>query len=392
MTIYIGNLSFQATEEDLREVFAEYGKVSRISLPTDRETGRKRGFAFVEMEDEAQEEQAISELDGAEWLGRELRVNRAKPIPTLTDNSGVVVSGGVIELGSKPGYQREYVSLENSPKLETGLSQQELSTKNELRIVLQGSLKDISKPDLDILVDLLRELSGDQTIKILDVQSGSIVLKLSGTEEGFRILKELWETGKITSLIGLSIECIEFEVTSSQASEGFETSSTNLREVETGIKPLSEGTITYIFNQSTVHQNNQTALSRATIQADSQGTHMSENYTNNLQGANIANMANAVKDNARQQANQHIHGSEQKQTLAESAGEIQQLLKQLEKTNPTATEIEKIDYINDETTPGFKRRVVGALQAGGEAAIEEFLDNPYVNVGKAVVKGWMKPE
>lgn len=79
MTIYVGNLSFQATEEDLREVFAEYGKVSRISLPTDRETGRKRGFAFVEMETEAEEDAAIAELDGAEWLGREIRVNKAKP-------------------------------------------------------------------------------------------------------------------------------------------------------------------------------------------------------------------------------------------------------------------------------------------------------------------------
>ncbi|OLP16783.1 RNA-binding protein [Leptolyngbya sp. 'hensonii'] len=79
MTIYIGNLSFQATEEDLREIFAEYGEVSRVSLPTDRETGRKRGFAFVEMKDEAKEDVAISELDGAEWLGRELKVNKAKP-------------------------------------------------------------------------------------------------------------------------------------------------------------------------------------------------------------------------------------------------------------------------------------------------------------------------
>lgn len=79
VTIYVGNLSFQATEDDLREVFAEYGEVSRISLPTDRETGRKRGFAFVEMKDESKEDLAISELDGAEWLGRELKVNKAKP-------------------------------------------------------------------------------------------------------------------------------------------------------------------------------------------------------------------------------------------------------------------------------------------------------------------------
>ncbi|NES19856.1 MAG: hypothetical protein F6K41_13220 [Symploca sp. SIO3E6] len=67
-------------------------------------------------------------------------------------------------------------------------------------------------------------------------------------------------------------------------------------------------------------------------------------------------------------------------------------MKQLEETNPTATEAQKIIHINDETTPKFKRRVVAALQAGGEAAIDKFLDNPYLKVGKAVVKGWMKPQ
>lgn len=79
MTIYVGNLSFQATEDDIRDVFAEYGEVTRISLPIDRETGKKRGFAFVEMAEEAYEDAAIAELDGAEWLGRELRVNKARP-------------------------------------------------------------------------------------------------------------------------------------------------------------------------------------------------------------------------------------------------------------------------------------------------------------------------
>lgn len=79
MTIYIGNLSYQATEDDLKEVFAEYGTIKRVVLPIDRETGRMRGFAFVEMGDEAEEDKAISELDGAEWMGRQLRVNKAKP-------------------------------------------------------------------------------------------------------------------------------------------------------------------------------------------------------------------------------------------------------------------------------------------------------------------------
>lgn len=79
MTIYVGNLSYQATEEDLSSVFAEYGTVKRVVLPTDRETGRARGFAFVEMAEEAHEEKAISDLDGAEWMGRQLKVNKARP-------------------------------------------------------------------------------------------------------------------------------------------------------------------------------------------------------------------------------------------------------------------------------------------------------------------------
>lgn len=79
MSIYVGNLSYQVTEEDLKRTFAEYGTVSRVQLPTDRETGRPRGFAFVEMETEVEETAAIEALDGAEWMGRDLKVNKAKP-------------------------------------------------------------------------------------------------------------------------------------------------------------------------------------------------------------------------------------------------------------------------------------------------------------------------
>ncbi|MCG9886421.1 MAG: RNA-binding protein [Cyanobacteria bacterium] len=79
MTIYIGNLSYEAVEQDIREVFAEYGTVSRVTLPMDHELERIRGFAFVDLATEAEEEHAIQELDGAEWMGRQLRVNKAKP-------------------------------------------------------------------------------------------------------------------------------------------------------------------------------------------------------------------------------------------------------------------------------------------------------------------------
>jgi RNA recognition motif-containing protein len=79
MTIYVGNLSFKTTEQDLKEVFSEYGSVKRITLPMDRETGRMRGFAFVEMTEDDAEDRAITALDGAEWMGRQLRVNKARP-------------------------------------------------------------------------------------------------------------------------------------------------------------------------------------------------------------------------------------------------------------------------------------------------------------------------
>lgn len=79
MSIYVGNLSYQVTEGELSQVFAEYGTVKNVQLPTDRETGRVRGFAFVEMSTDAEESAAIDGLDGAEWMGRDLKVSKAKP-------------------------------------------------------------------------------------------------------------------------------------------------------------------------------------------------------------------------------------------------------------------------------------------------------------------------
>lgn len=79
MSIYIGNLPYQVTEDAVSEVFAEYGTVKRVQLPTDRETGRMRGFGFIEMSSEEEESAAIEALDGAEWMGRDLKVNKARP-------------------------------------------------------------------------------------------------------------------------------------------------------------------------------------------------------------------------------------------------------------------------------------------------------------------------
>ena len=76
--LYIGNIPFSATEEELREIFGRHGTVTGVDLITDRETGRPRGFAFVDMEDSASAEAAIEAVDGSELGGRNLRVNEAK--------------------------------------------------------------------------------------------------------------------------------------------------------------------------------------------------------------------------------------------------------------------------------------------------------------------------
>jgi RNA recognition motif-containing protein len=91
MSIYVGNLSYEVTQDGLSEIFKEYGTVKRVQLPTDRETGKVRGFGFVEMESDAEEEKAIEALDGAEWMGRDLKVNKAKP---REERSGSFGGGG----------------------------------------------------------------------------------------------------------------------------------------------------------------------------------------------------------------------------------------------------------------------------------------------------------
>src|SRR5438309_5235886 len=77
--IYVGNLVWDATHDDLLELFGKYGKVSRAQVISDRETGRSRGFGFVEMENDAEAQQAIEALNNFDHKGRALTVNEAKP-------------------------------------------------------------------------------------------------------------------------------------------------------------------------------------------------------------------------------------------------------------------------------------------------------------------------
>jgi RNA recognition motif-containing protein len=81
MNIFVGNLSFQTTQDELHAAFAQYGNVDRVNIVTDRDTGQPRGFAFVEMTDQQEAQNAIQQLNGAEMNGRALNVNEARPKP-----------------------------------------------------------------------------------------------------------------------------------------------------------------------------------------------------------------------------------------------------------------------------------------------------------------------
>ena len=100
--IFVGNLDFAATDSSVRAIFEEYGTVDRVNLVTDRDTGRSRGFAFVEMSNTEEADRAIASLNGAEFGGRALNVNEARP---KAQGGGSRGSGGGFRNGG--GFSRQ---------------------------------------------------------------------------------------------------------------------------------------------------------------------------------------------------------------------------------------------------------------------------------------------
>ncbi len=100
--IFVGNLSFQTTQEDLMAAFSQYGSVERVNIVTDRDSGQPRGFAFVEMTERRDAETAIAQLNGAELNGRAMNVNEARPKPQGGSGFGGNRGGG----GGRGGNQR----------------------------------------------------------------------------------------------------------------------------------------------------------------------------------------------------------------------------------------------------------------------------------------------
>ena len=92
--IFVGNLSFKTTQEDLMAAFSQYGNVERVNIVTDRDSGQPRGFAFVEMTERRDAETAISQLNGADLNGRTINVNEARPKPQGGASGGFGNRGG----------------------------------------------------------------------------------------------------------------------------------------------------------------------------------------------------------------------------------------------------------------------------------------------------------
>jgi cold-inducible RNA-binding protein len=105
--IFVGNLSFSTTEQDIRSLFESYGTVDRVSVVTDRDTGQPRGFAFVEMGDNAEGERAIAAINGHEVGGRALNVNEARPKGEGGGGGGRGGGGGNRSGGGGGGYGRK---------------------------------------------------------------------------------------------------------------------------------------------------------------------------------------------------------------------------------------------------------------------------------------------
>ena len=142
MSIFVGNLPFRAEREDIMQLFAPFGEVLNCSLPLERDTGRKRGFAFIEMADESIESKAIDGLQGTELMGRPLRINKAEPRGSGGSrrggrggygggNNGSNSSNANKSSGAEGWEDRSYGNSSENSEYENGRSRRKRGVSNE---------------------------------------------------------------------------------------------------------------------------------------------------------------------------------------------------------------------------------------------------------------------
>jgi predicted Zn-dependent protease len=140
-----------------------------------------------------------------------------------------------------------------------------------------------------------------------------------------------------------------------------------------------------VVSNSNVNQNE----NFSSLASKDQRDQIMEQFNNNFENPKIGNFSNQVSDNARQQSKQENYVYEKSQDLASAAEQIQKLLRQLEQDNPAATDLEKVKYVTEKADDSLKQRFIRILAAGGESALEEYLDNSYVKIVRAMVRAWI---
>lgn len=114
INIYVGNLPYKTSEADLADLFGAFGKVERSSIVMDRQTGRSRGFGFVEMLDHAEGTKAIEELSGQDWNGRPLTINEARPRGSGTTGGDGGFTSSTTSFGESNGYSNSVAATNNT--------------------------------------------------------------------------------------------------------------------------------------------------------------------------------------------------------------------------------------------------------------------------------------
>ncbi|WP_199338562.1 hypothetical protein [Nostoc sp. FACHB-133] len=274
----------------------------------------------------------------------------------------------VIEVKSRELEKHNEILNQHREKLER------LENQNDQKVnSAKFNVEDLELKNLEIMVN--------QVIKELDNEKGKWKKELSVATTIYSIAGTYNKDSALT-LISLIVQSLVLGSHLLHPDNAIQVLKERTNEMESRLQNLIDKVDNWVKNHTNIQVNPQTQIICIEFK---NGKNMG-NYK--ISGGNQG----AVGDQAQASDFTQINESQEKQSLADAANEIQQLLKELEKSNPTSTDAEKIAYINDKTSPNFKKRAIRALKAAGESAIEEFLDNPYINVGKAAIKGWMQPE
>lgn len=286
-----------------------------------------------------------------------------RDIKTESGNYSEHIRGNYIQAGTVHIYEKDGCDTTNTVT-------QKVTGEKQLTFVLTGTIGDVNKAKLRAIQAHLRKISGDAELTIIDVEEGSIKLKLDGSPESLKKLKELFKSGELNDVLDIPVEDVYF---ASAETEDFE-ENTEDNDKSSLVEQLPNENISESV-ESTGYDFKNRGFSYS-VAATSIGGYI---YGN-------ANRASNTID---------THTQKSQQNLAESAAEIQQLLEQLEKSYPAETTAGKIVLAEEtikyiENNPTLSKQVLSVLKIVGVTAFEQFLSHPAASFVIAVLEDWQR--